>query len=348
MNVSITKCCTNCGAGLDEDALFCSACGYPVDLWNESASKGTSAPAHKKHWAKKVSVTGWKRTVITITAIVLLLAMATTLVSNYFAVLGGPFQQMTAAINHTIRAESFTSDITYEYSNLCAYISVYTQYDLKNEDLLVWLTSTDRYGDDDTMAICDGYQATCNNVGTYYAYNAQKSISYLFDSYQQSSNLHFKKTDWQSLLDGVERGLYRDIARRVDMEQAEKDLQKLIKHMNSKKWMKENAGYSCKWKNGVMTHTLRIDLYTFLMACLECFEDSFYSKSDYYALQDEIEETFWNEERLDISLSVKKGKVSAFTCTDGYTNITGTFRSVGSTVIDEQDVRAFVDKARRS
>lgn len=34
--------------------------------------------------------------------------------------------------------------------------------------------------------------------------------------------------------------------------------------------------------------------------------------------------------------------------TDGYTNITGTFRGVGSTVIDEQDVRAFVDKARRS
>lgn len=348
MEAKVTKCCTNCGTWLEKDALFCPVCGYPVNLWDKPAANGKPAAAPKKHWAKKVSVTGWKRTAITITAIVLLLAAAISMVSSYFAVLGGPFRQMMTAINHTIRAESFTSDITYEYSNLCAYISVYTQYDLKNEDLLVWLTSTDRYGDDDTMAICDGYQATCNDVGTYYAYNAQKSISYLFDSYQQSSNLHFKKTDWQSLLDGVERGLYRDIARRVDMEQAEKDLQKLIKHMNSKKWMKENAGYSCKWKNGVITHTLRIDPYTFLMACLECFEDSFHSKSDYYALQDEIEETFWNEDRIDISLSVKKGKVSAFTCTDGYANITGTFRGVGSTVIDEQDVRTFVDRARRS
>ena len=350
MNVSITKCCTNCGARLDEDALFCSACGYPVDLWNESASKGKSAPAHKKHWAKKVSVTGWKGTVITITAIVLLLAMATTLVSNYFAVLGGPFQQMTAAINHTIRAESFTLDTASEYGvfDRASYSSIYACYNLKEENLLLWMTEAADSDDNDTIAICDGYGARKWSDGTYSSENMQKSINNLFEAYRQTSNLHFKRTDWQSLLDSMERGLYRTIARKIDMEQAEKDLQKLIKHMNGKKWMKENAGYSCKWKNGVMTHTLRIDLYTFLMACLECFEDSFYSKSDYYALQDEIEETFWNEDRLDISLSVKKGKVSAFTCTDGYTNITGTFRGVGSTVIDEQDVRAFVDKARRS
>lgn len=347
MNANVTRFCTNCGAALEEDALFCSVCGYPANLRQEPAPKQKPQAVHKKHWTKKVSVTGWKKTAIVITAIVLLLAAAASMVSSYFAVLGGPFQQMTTAINHTIRAESLTVDITNEYSDVSTYTSLYTQYDLKDEDLLVWVTSTGRYADY-TMAICDGYQATCNNVGTYYAYNMQKSINYLFDAYQQSSNLHFKKTDWQSLLDGMERGLYRDIARRVDMEQAEKDLQKLIKNMNSKKWMKENAGYSCKWKNGVMTHTLRIDPYTFLMACLECFEDSFYSKSDYYALQDDIEYEFYDEGRIDLSLSVRNGKVSAFTCADDYETMTGTFRGVGSTVIDEQEVRAFVDKARRS
>lgn len=348
MNVSITKCCTNCGAGLDEDALFCSACGYPVDLWNESASKGKSAPAHKKHWAKKVSVTGWKRTVITITAIVLLLALAATLVSSYFAVLGGPLQRMTAAINHTIRAESFTADTTLERGDWTLYQSWYVQYDLRDENLLLWMTraiNSDTY----KMAICDGYQAgKWDDDGEYNVENVQRDINFLFDTYRESAKLSFRKTDWQSVLDGIERGLYREVARKADMEQAEKDLQKLIKHMNSKKWMKENAGYSCKWKNGVMTHTLRIDLYTFLMACLECFEDSFYSKSDYYAMQDEIEETFWNEDRIDISLSVKNGKVSAFTYTDGYSMQTFTFRGVGCTVVDEQEVRAFVDKARRS
>lgn len=348
MEAKVTKCCTNCGTWLEKDALFCPVCGYPVNLWDKPAANGKPAAAPKKHWAKKVSVTGWKRTAITITAIVLLLAAAISMVSSYFAVLGGPFRQMMTAINHTIRAESFTADMTYEYRDSCTYASVYTQYDLKDEELLVWLTSTDRYGDDDTMAICDGYQAWGSDGGSYYANNAQKWISNLFEAYRQSSRLSFKRTDWQSLLDSMERGMYRSIARKVDMEQAEKDLQKLFKHMNSKKWMKENAGYSCKWKNGVITHTLRIDPYTVLMACLECFEDSFYSKSDYYALQDEIEDELWNEDRIDLSLSVRNGKVSAFTCANDYTTVTGTLRGVGNTVIDEQEARTFVDRARRS
>ena len=229
MDARIVRCCDHCGVELEDDALFCPTCGYPVDLWpEEKKQKSKTAGTKKKSWVKKGTgtVTGWKRTAITITAIVLLLSLAGTLASSYFAVLGGPFQQMTAAINHTIRAESFTVDTTIEYAyfNRFLYNSAYVQYNLKNEELLLWMTSTDRNGDDDTYAVCDGYLAEQWDNGAYDTENVQRDINFLFDMYRESAKLSFRKTDWQSVLDGIERGLYREIARKVDMEQAEKDL----------------------------------------------------------------------------------------------------------------------------
>lgn len=336
MDTRIMRCCEHCSAELEDDALFCPSCGYPVDLWPDVQKpveqKTVFKPKEKKHWLKKAPVAGWKKPVITVTAIVLLLALAVTLVGNYFAISGGPLRQMTTAINHTIRAESFTLDITTEYDGFgTAYESNYVQYDLKDEAFLLWQTASSQNGYNSTLAICDGYQARRSDSGSYYTDNAQAEISKLFEVYRQTASMNFKKADWQGLLDNLQRGLYRTLARKLDMELAEKDMQKLIKNMNSKKWMKENAGYSCKWKNGVMTHTLRIDPYTFLMACLECFEDAFYIRSDYYAIQDDFEDELWNEGRIDISLSVQNGKLSAFTYTSEAGMQTVTVQYLGKT-----------------
>lgn len=356
METRIVRCCDHCGAELDDDALFCTICGYPVDLWQDRKKQVSVAAttqtkqeykatrAKKKSWVKNVPISGWKRTAIAIAAIVLMITLSAILISNHFAVLGGPLQRMTTAINHTIQAESFTVDMTSEYGDC----TLSTQYNLKDENLLLWMAQTTSNGGTYRTAVCDGYYAWSWDDKIYDAENVQRDINRLFGMYRQSGKLSFEKANWQSILDEIDRDIYRRIARLVDIEQAEQDVQVLCKRMNDTKWMKENAGYSCKWKNGVMTHTLRIDPYTFLMACLECFEDSFYSKSDYYAVQDMIADEYWDEARIDLSLSVKNGKVSTISYADDYEMQTYTFRGIGRTVVDEETVRTFCDKARRS
>ena len=350
MEAKTVRCCDHCGAVLEDDALFCPTCGYPVDLWQKRKKQEEKAAYPRKNsCVKKTAGSGWnwKRTAIAMTAAVLIFALAAVLVGNYFAVLGGPLQRMAAAVNNTIRAESFTVDMTLENDFWTSYETWYVQYNLKHEDLLLWMTQ--KFNNISySMAICDGYKAETSGGDNYSVQNVQRGISFLFDMYRESGKLSFRKTNWQNALERFDRDVYREITRVMDMEQAERDLQTLLKRMNSKKWMKENAGYSCKFKNGVMTHTLRIDPYTFLMACLECFEDAFYSKSDYYAMQDEIEEMFWNGDRIDISLSVKNGKIDVFTHASSYNVFTYAFRGVGRTVVDEEDVRAFCDRARRA
>lgn len=317
----------------------------------EPGWKEEPAPAPKKSRVKKASGSRWVRTTIIIAAVVLLLAAAATAAGIYLGVLGGPLQRMKTAIGRTARAGSLTvdmpvMDMSVSTSDVVGYISVYAQFD---RDPVIWMTGTDTSGETPLrVALRDGYLAYCVE-GSYGSVDARKEIHTLLnEAYNLSSDQSSEQMDWEELLESLKHDAYEKLSKSIDMEQAEKDMRKLARNMNSKKWMEKNAGYSCKWKDGELTHTLHIDPYVFMMACLECFEDSFYSRSDYYDLQNTIKDTFSDAGRIDLTLSVRNGKVSAFTFGFDTVAVSGTLRGVGSTVIDEQKVRAFCDKARNS
>lgn len=364
MEERAAKYCGKCGTELEAGARFCPACGCPVKqqeepvqqeelVWKEEPVqqeapvwKEEPAPVPQKQRVKKAPGGRWVRTAIIAAAVVLLLAAAVTAAGSYLGVFGGPLRQISTAIKHTASAESFTADMAVEANGTSAQLSVYAQFD---NDPVVWMTGSGQYVDNLMMAFCDGCLASYVD-GSYDTFDVQKEIRQRLEEYDISSNQFSNQKDLQSLLDSVKRDVYRVLERQgnVDMEQAEKDLQKLARNMNSKKWMKKNAGYSCKWKDGELIHTLHIDPYTFLMACLECFEDSFYSRSDYYDVQDLIMDAISDAGRIDLTLSVQNGKISAFTYMVDDVIVTGTLRGVGSTVIDEREIRAFCDKARNS
>ena len=125
------------------------------------------------------------------------------------------------------------------------------------------------------------------------------------------------KIDWEKLLTDEDifgddaEDIYDEACEYVDFKELNKSLSTLGKKLNSKSWLKKNAGYSAKRSNGIKVHTFDLDLYKLAIAVLPIFEDVFVDSDVYDEAMDsldEMEDSF-DDVEATIGFGVKGGKL---------------------------------------
>lgn len=348
--------CPRCGAPVEEDEQFCMNCGQKLkeerksegpDLDIEISRKtvrGTGVPgvripsrASKPNLGLLLGIGAG--------ALALILVVVIIGVSTSWFGLVGPGVQLVSAVKKTVDKGNFTME--FELSDGLDDIEgvALVNIDMKKRDVQLYM-QMDMEGNDVVVAIYDGYFMEYYEEYDYgYAEKISSELDDLFDAYEAAVS-----GDREEMTDMLEdMGLDEDdLEDYVDLEALEKCIGTLVKKLNSKAWLKENAGYTTRRDGGATIHSLEPEMEEFLIAVLEIMEPAFQDEDDYEDIVDSVEDI--DDVDVLVETGIKSGYlVSADLEVDtGYDEleIHAAFRDYGKTKIDVEELEELLDDCK--
>jgi tetratricopeptide (TPR) repeat protein len=129
-------------------------------------------------------------------------------------------------------------------------------------------------------------------------------------------------------------------------------LKEYLKQLNSRSWLKANAGYSTKKENGATVHCFRPDLYVFVKESFVVFEPAIIDPDEYEDMMDDLEyeEDTLDDIEIDLALTIKSSKLTGISLElEAYgddISVEMTFSDIGKTVVDVEELEDMLQKAR--
>lgn len=299
------KACAFCGSALEEDALFCTGCGKRVEKneaekpapmpkpgFEEIKSKAARAFVKLPKWVLPAAGAA-------IVVIVVIAVLIAGVLTNWFTPVG-PADQIAAAINNTANARYFTVDFeiasrsgSYE-STMGGTVSA--SVDPGGDELTY-------YGD----AVSNGMDATVAFYKDYFISDSYYGvIGYEYGDGMDPIGLDILKESnqtesfWKSVL-------YRPLPLSVYQNKAlGKCIAECVKKMDDPKWLEENTNYSVKTQDDVVTHSMDINMHSFLEEGLKDIKESISNQSynELVDLVDSVENIY-----IRLEVEVKNGKL---------------------------------------
>lgn len=355
--------CPHCGGPVKPDAKFCVNCGKKIgeSLADKAAKKPApvtkpekAAPVKKPVPVKKPEKTkpsNSKPVAAAAIAIVLVLALIVGIATNWFGATG-PAAQIARAANNTFASKNFTVDFEFTYDSMDVEASgtACVAIDPEERELTLYADMV-ADGEAGVIAVYDGYLMVGTDYGCY-GYDISDQLDDYFDTYEEGTA---KEISWEELLDSmIYEGAYEEAEEFVDFEKLESCLKSLVKKLNSKKWLKENAGYSVEKTDGITMHGFAPDIYTFVTASVAELEEAFIEAEEYEDLVDTLGDAKSAFKDIDIEfvLGVKGGKLVHL---EGDVSGVGEdfqveadFSNFGKTEFDIDELEDMLDEAKRN
>lgn len=322
--------CTTCGTEFPDGNRFCPNCGTaaeqaPLNETNPAYAppapetyEDYSAPAPEA--PKNKSRFSLVQKIIAGAVCLALLICLIGLCTNWFG-LNGIGNQIARAAKKTLSADNMTIDLRITDDNGNE-ITGFAQLaiNLKKEQITFY-GELDMDGEVGVIALYDGY-LLLGMDGEYVTQDISDELDEFFDVYAENKDnykdyIRGGKIDWEKLLTDEDlfgddaEDIYDEACEYVDFKELNKSLSTLGKKLNSKSWLKKNAGYSAKRSNGIKVHTFDLDLYKLVTAVLPIFEDVFVDSDVYDEAMDsldEMEDSF-DDVEATIGFGVKGGKL---------------------------------------
>lgn len=338
--------CKNCNAEISDASVFCTVCGHKIESAEIPANTGIKTPApkpRKKSTGKIVALIGAIAAVCCVGFIGLVLIAG--ILTDWFG-LNGPAKQITSAAEKTLNAKTFTIEHVYSFDD--GFISgeeegtMQVSIDTQKRELTIFAEQNQGQ----VLAIYDDYLISGSEAFGYYRYDISDELDEFFDELED-----LKKND-ADLEEAIEDQFGNDVADDIDYDTLGKCLKKYFKKLNSKSWLKENAGYSVKKEDGVKIHCFSPDIYKFCEVSLPFFEKAFEDKDTYEDLEDDLRRAKSDMQDTDviIKVGVKSGKLVSIDV-ESITDETESqlelkFTKIGNTKIDYDDLDDLIDRAR--
>ena len=272
---------------------------------------------------------------VIVAAILIVLAIGVVIagfMTDWFG-LAGPMTQIAKATAKTLDAENFTVTVDTSDFEVTAQISL----NLKDRELTVVGTGE---SEEESFYIYDGYMIVGYD-GYYYAEDISDTLDTIFDAYEDAAEDDFSSEKIIELLDDM------GALESFDEEELEKSINTLFKKLNTKSWLKKNAGYSKGKQKGATAHIFEPNLQKLLTAVLEILEPAFDDKDLYDGFVEKTEDIDEDElPYIKASILVKSGKLTGIIIDigeDDYCDIT--FKNIGKTDIDYDMLDEILDEA---
>lgn len=337
------KNCTNCGAQLSDDALFCGGCGTaqpsaPVVSVDEPVTSDAPVVSVDEPGVPSAPIAPTPKKkikplhlVLIISAGIVLLVLIGAL-TNWFG-LYTPIDRLALAFKKTVTAESYTVEISSgndEYT-------VKAVYD-EDEETVTRLIESDYYKElyyDGSWYYLDDYYSDINDEDQDDQYKIHESIKKLEDS------------DWEDILDDT------GLDKQVDSDNLEDFFKALYKkYLKDGKWMEDDMGFE---KDGNV-YTFEPDVETVCDDLLDLARDKEILKSKYEdsldELEDELEDVEDEIDNLKIEITLAKGYISEINCkikiNGENENLKIEFSDINKTEIDEDEIDDIIDDVKEA
>ncbi|MBQ9148932.1 MAG: zinc-ribbon domain-containing protein [Oscillospiraceae bacterium] len=340
--------CPGCGAVLADGDMFCVNCGLDLRSGQKPAAERrapqpkTPAPAVRTKVTKssRGMLIGIGAGALALILLVVIIGAAT----GWFGLVG-PGAQMLSAAEKTLKKGNFTvefemSDGYGDYEG-----TALVDIDVKKREVQLYM-EMDSDGDEMIIAIYDGYLLTHYvDYDYYYAEKISSELDDIFDAYESA-----RSGDREEIADMLEdMGLDEDdVEDYMDLEELEKSIRNLVKKLNNKSWLQDNAGYSTRKDAGATIHSLEPDVEDLLIAVLEILEPAFQDEDDYEDAVDEVE--YIDDVDVLVEIGIKSGYLVSVDMeyADDWDEMElhAAFTEIGKTKIDEAELEELLDECK--
>lgn len=349
--------CPHCGNTVKPTAKFCVNCGNKIgdSLADKAVKKSVPdkkpAAAKKPAKVKKSRPSNHKGIVAASVAALLVIVLIVGVATNWLGATG-PAAQIARAAKNTFEAKNFTVDFEFNYGSMDMEASgtACVAIDPEERELTLY-ADMNADGEGGVIAVYDGYMMVKTDYGCY-GYDISDQLDDYFDTYEEGTT---QDISWEELLDSmIYDGAYEEAAESVDFEKLESCLKALIKKLNSKKWLKENAGYTVEKTDGITMHGFAPDIYTFVTASIAELEEAFIEADAYDDLVDTLDDAKSALEDIDVEfvLGVKGGKLLHLEADVSGAGedfqIEADFSNFGKTEFDVDELEDMLDEAKRN
>lgn len=307
----------------------------PAELPTEPLAE----PPIKKTKGKKIGIFAAAGVALLI-AVVLIVGFAT----NWFD-LTNPGDKIATALKNTFAAENFTIRMEATYidddgSKDKNQATFFFSMDPEAHELTLYATANEN-NEGMVIAIYDGYFIR-GASGYYFAENIQDELDDFFENCDISSE-DFSLKD---LLDTVLREEFDEDE--INFKKLDSCLSDYFENLNSKRWLKDNAGFSTKREDGVTLYCFKPDVHRFLKASLPVFKKAFADKELYEEATEAIADLkeVSKETDIEITLGVEDEQLVSLefdisSSEDGLTEgvrilVSLDFEKIGSTKVDTE------------
>ena len=328
--------CPHCAASMFADEVYCGNCG-------RSKTEQTTVSEPEKPAKRK----GLKVFLFIAAGVALMLAIVLTVgfCTDWFG-LTGPAVQIDAAMEKTLGSGNFTVDMDLETDGSLTHYVAAIDMDLKKRDLSAMIEQS---GDDVDMefVVYDRYLIMSNN-GVALKLDLSEVLDRIFDTYNDVTEEGSSFTD---RLKSASEEAYEKASESIDFSRLDECTQRYAKMLNSKKWLKENAGYSVVKEDGVKVHTFKPDADTFITATYDIFKDAVKAGEGEARVADLLEElrSTYRDTDITLEIGIRDGKMVSLGVvalgSDGRSELALTFRQIGTTQLDKDALKSKLDSA---
>lgn len=250
---------------------------------------------------------------------------------------GGPAASVAKAVEKTLLGGNFTAEFDVEIEGSKVSGTAMVNMNVKKHTvtaLIEMKSGTEKivvgiYEEDFFMYYPSMEYGIVQDIGS--------ELDDIFEKYEEN-----KKLDMESLAELIEDMTGEDLEDYVDLKATEKGAKKLIKKLNSKSWLKENAGYSTEKKNGATIHVFEPDMYDLMMASVVFFEDAIEDYDDMLEALEDSEDVL-SDVDVTLAVGVKSGKLTSLEAEImKELEISVEFSDVGKTKIDEEELQDYI------
>jgi hypothetical protein len=246
----------------------------------------------------------------------------------------------------TLGSGNFTVDMDLETDGSLTHYVAAIDMDLKRRDLSAMIEQS---GDDVDMefVVYDRYLIMSNN-GVALKLDLSEVLDRIFDTYNDVTEEGSSFTD---RLKSASEEAYERASESIDFSRLDECTQRYAKMLNSKKWLKENAGYSLVKEDGVKVHTFKPDTDTFITATYDIFKDAVKAGEGEARVADLLEElrSTYRDTDITLEIGIRDGKMVSLGVvalgSDGRSELALTFRQIGTTQFDKDALKSKLDSA---
>ncbi len=321
--------CNLCKRPVPQGAGFCPNCG----------NKLTAAPVPKQK--KKKNAAPLVGILLGAAIVIGLLILAVSLFSGG----QGPLLQVLAASRKTLEAGSFTITFTVEADNTESSGTAQVVVDTKAQELTVY-SEMEQNGEARLAGIYEGRSLVyMDDYG--YTQDMEDGLEALFDAYEEVT----EDFDRDQFVEDFLEAFFdvEDMDDYVDSDVMEECLNTYIDHLNDKKWLQKNLGYTKESEGGVAYHSFNINLYDLLVTTIEEFEEVFEDSDQYDIILELLED---NEDNFDfecrLTMGIRGGKLVAFTFEMDEGIAQFTFSDFGKTKVDTDTLEELLEEIETS
>ena len=271
--------CKNCQAVLNENSLFCTHCGQPVQ---------------QKKSRKKPILIGL------LIALILVAALAAAWVFIWLTA-DEPGEAIAEGIENTLESGSFTVKFTAAYGDFQGDMAqtqgtMYVSIDSRNEKLMAQIQVEDSNGEvQETYGIYEGYF-----TDGYYYEDVSEAIDLFFLAYEEEFELDMLVA---MLMNSLPTSYHEMLGQFVNMDKLETCMSQYEEKLDDERWLEAYAGFSKEKKGATTMYTFEPNIHSFLSGSLDVFETAFQNKYQYVGLKQMLRQLRTQAENTQVHLA---------------------------------------------